>query len=150
MAEVIRRAFEEVHSERWPEEYEALARGTPAGARAITFGSERPLDDPLAGKSYLAHTFGLFTGSAARWYLRRRHGIFYRPGDGSRDITVWRRIGQPWRSHRRWKRQHTSEVGALLQKDRSLRRFSVLSFDGDLPTTSSTFDAKLSKETSSA
>lgn len=68
MAEAIRRAFEEVHKIRWPEEYEAFGYW-PAGAREIDFGSERPLDSILAAKPYLAHSFGLFTGSVVRRYV---------------------------------------------------------------------------------
>jgi hypothetical protein len=133
MAEVIRRAFEEVHSERWPEEYEAFGYW-PAGVRAITFGSERPLDDPLAGKSYLAHTFGLFTGCVARWYLE---------GD-TEYFTVVEMIPEISRfgvelvnlggAIATGKGNTPLKLEALLQEDRSVRRLSVLSFDGEVPT----------------
>ena len=46
IAEVIRRAFEEVHTERWLEEDQPFGWRRP-GNRERAFGSERPLDDEL-------------------------------------------------------------------------------------------------------
>lgn len=68
VAEVIRRAFEEVHVEQWPEEDQAFGTWYPGG-RKTAFGSERPLDDELQSKPYLAWGHGLFTGSTVRWYV---------------------------------------------------------------------------------
>jgi hypothetical protein len=67
IAEVIRRAFEEARRVQWPEEDLARGRWLPGGRRRA-FGSERPLDDEFRAKPYLAYRFGLFTGSAVRWY----------------------------------------------------------------------------------
>ena len=38
-------------------------------------------------------------------------------------VTVWRRTGEPWRSHRHWKRQHTSEVRSTPAKGPFLAAF---------------------------
>ena len=132
MAEVIRRAFEEVHSQRWPEEDQAFGHW-PAGARSITFGSERPLDDVLAAKPYLAHTFGLFTGSAVRWYLEgdtEYFAVLEMFADISRfGIELYDLKG----GIASGKNNTPLKLEALLNEDRSLRRFSMLSFDGDVP-----------------
>jgi hypothetical protein len=53
LAEVIRKGFEEIHSEKWLEEDQAFGRWLP-GAREREFGSQRPLDDILRSKPYLA------------------------------------------------------------------------------------------------
>lgn len=132
MAEVIRRAFEEVHNQRWPEEDQTFGHW-PAGARDITFGSERPLDDVLAAKPYLAHTFGLFTGSSLRWYLEgdtEYYGVLEMVPDISRfGVELYDLKGGIASG-----RNNTPlRLEALLNEDRSQRRFSMLSFDGDVP-----------------
>lgn len=68
LAEVIRLAFEEVHATKWPEEDQRFGHWL-AGGRRRFFGSERPLDDATRSKPYIAHRFGLFTGSSVRWYV---------------------------------------------------------------------------------
>ncbi len=68
MAEVIRLAFEEAHAVKWLEEDQGFGYW-PAGARARTYGSERPLDDELKSRPYLAFEYGYHTGSAVRWYV---------------------------------------------------------------------------------
>ena len=80
IAEVIRRAFEEVHAERWPEEDDDSFGWWPSGLRMRLFGSERPLDDTLQSKPYLAWAYGMFTGSSVRWYVEgdtEFHAILY-------------------------------------------------------------------------
>lgn len=132
MAEVIRRAFEEVHSQRWPEEDQAFGHW-PSGAREITFGSERPLDDVLAAKPYLAHTFGLFTGSALRWYLEgdtEYFTVLEMVPDISRFGVELVNLKGGIASG---KNNAPLRLEALLKEDRSQRRFSMFSFDGDVP-----------------
>jgi len=68
IAEVIRRSFEETTTERWPEKDVAFGMWCPGG-RTLQYGSERPLDDELKCKPYLALHHGLFTGSVVRWYV---------------------------------------------------------------------------------
>lgn len=132
MAEVIRRAFEEVHNQRWPEEDEAFG-DWPTGAREIAFGSERPLDDVLAAKPYLAHTFGLFTGSALRWYVGG-DTEYFAVLEMSADIS---RFGVELVNLKGGIASGTANtplrLEALLKEDRSLRRFSMLSLDRDVP-----------------
>lgn len=68
MAEIIRRAFEEIHQELWVEEDQGFDTWV-SGGRRLVFGSDRPLDNESEVRPYLAENFGLFTGSAVRWYV---------------------------------------------------------------------------------
>ncbi|WP_373508489.1 hypothetical protein [Thiocapsa sp.] len=68
MAEMIRRAFEEIHGVEWPEEDCAFGWWRP-GARENFYGSSRPLDDVLEARPRLAANYGLTTGSSVRWYV---------------------------------------------------------------------------------
>lgn len=68
MAEVVRRGFEEAFNQSWSEEYD-LSNGWYTGAKERVFGSERPLDDAMRTKPFMARDFGLFTGSSVRWYV---------------------------------------------------------------------------------
>ena len=131
MAEVIRRGFEEVHAVQWPEEDRAFGRWTP-GARARLFGSERPYDDPLRSKGFIAYQFGLFTGSALRWYVEGEteyHAILHlleQPAKlGIELVNLRGEISAE-------KRNAARKLEDALKEDLALRRFSVISFDRDL------------------
>jgi hypothetical protein len=74
IAEVIRRGFEEAYKDSWSEadqwlEENRAFRSWRKVARRRLFGLERPLDDLLRCRPYLAQHFGLFTGSGLRWYV---------------------------------------------------------------------------------
>jgi hypothetical protein len=132
IAEVIRRGFEEVHGEQWPEEDQAF--GTwPAGTRKKAFGSERPLDDVLRSKPYIAFAYGLFTGSAVRWYV-----------EGDTEYYAFVEIlPDPSRMGIEFVNLHGNiesgrdnvalKLEDWLKEDKALRRFSVISFDRDVP-----------------
>lgn len=127
MAEVVRRAFEESHGVRWPEEDRTEDSAVP-GDRITSFGSLRPLDSVLRSKSYLALRFGLFTGCVVRWYLDSETEYFAileaipEPPLVGIELVYLRRPGEG-----------SSGDGARLhdwlEEDRGLKRFSMVSFD---------------------
>ena len=122
MAEVIRRGFEDVRTERWPEEDQS-GRRVP-GARKFVYGSERPLDDLLRSTPYLAYNFGLFTGSAVQWYVE---------GDTEYYAIIeilleWSKLGIELVN---LTGGFAKSLGESLKEDVRLRRFSMISFDVD-------------------
>jgi hypothetical protein len=128
IAEVIRRAFEEVHAERWPEEDQASA-WEPPGSRTRLFGSERPLDDALQSKPYLAWEYGLFTGSSVRWYVEgdtEYYAILHALPEPSKIgvelINLRGAIAADRGNIALWFRDS-------LRQDKAFRRFSMISFD---------------------
>jgi len=131
IAEVIRRAFEKVHDERWAEEDQAFGTWF-SGGRKIALGSERPLDDELQSKPYLAWAFGLFTGSVVRWYVEgdtEYHAILYILPEPSRvgiELVNLRGIIESDRDNAALK------LREWLMEDKALRRFSMISFDRDV------------------
>lgn len=130
LAEVIRRGFEVVNAEVWPEE-DRIGHWPP-GARRHAFGSERLLDDELRSKPYLANQFGLFTGSAARWYVE---------GDTEYGAILCM-LQDPWvygvdlvnlqGNIKSEKGNIALKLGDALKADRNLRRFSLITFDDDV------------------
>lgn len=132
IAEVIRRAFEDAHSVQWLEEDEAFATWF-AGGRIFSYGSERPLDDEAKSKPYLALSFGLFTGSLIRWYVEGEteyHAVLYRIPEPSKvGIELVNLRGNLANE----KDNIALKLSDGLKKDRELRRFSMLSFDLDVP-----------------
>jgi len=132
IAEVIRRAFEEVSGEQWPEEDYATG-WWPPGARLGVFGSERPYDDDLKSKPYLALEFGLFTGSLVRWYVEGeteyfviRHIIYDPAKSGIELVNLRGNIVTD-------KGNIALKLRDCLKEDLALRRFSMISFDADVP-----------------
>ena len=131
IAEVIRRGFEEVHSNRLPEEDQAFETWHPGG-RKMAFGSDRPLDDELRSKPYLAWGFGLFTGSVVRWYVEGETEYY----------AILEILNEPAKVgvelvNLRGNIASESDNAALklqdwLVEDRNLRRFSMISFDTDV------------------
>lgn len=131
MAEVIRRGFEEVCGEQWPEEDQAFG-DWPPGGRVRLFGSERPFDDELRSKPYLAYLFGLFTGSSLRWYVEGEteyYAVLYILQEPHRvGIELVNLRGEIANE----KRNASRKLEDALKEDLSLRRFSVISFDLDV------------------
>ena len=131
IAEVIRRAFEEVYAERWPEEDRAFVLWSP-GDRTRVLGSERPLDAALQSKPYLAWEYGLFTGSVVRWYVEGEteyYAILHiRPEPSKVGIELVNLRGNiaSGRDNAALKLQD------WLTEDKALRRFSMISFDCDV------------------
>jgi hypothetical protein len=131
MAEVIRRAFEEAWSIQWPEEDQAIGTWLPGG-RKHAFGSERPLDDEFRSKPRVAYRFGLFTGSAVRWYVEgdtEYHAInellpeSYKVGIELVNLKGTIAAG---------KNNAALKLSEMVAQDKLLRRFSIVSFDLDV------------------
>jgi len=126
-AEVVRRGFEEVHGERWPEEDQALQ-----GGRRRAFGSERPLDVPAESRRHLARRFGLFAGSAVRWYLEgptEYYAVLEVLGEpglyGVELVDLKGKIAAD-------RDNIALHLGEWLGEDNKLRRFSIITFDVDV------------------
>lgn len=131
MAEVLRRAFEEVHDQPWPEE-DKFRGYWPKGAREFVYGAERPLDDTLAAKPYIAHSFGLFTGSAVRWYVEGETEYYAAleifpdiQRFGVELVNLHGGIGTG-------KNNTPLRLESMLREDQAHRRFSQVSLDGDV------------------
>jgi hypothetical protein len=145
IAEVIRRAFEEVHAERWPEEDQAFG-WYPSGLRTRLFGSERPLYDTLQSKPYLAWEYGLFTGSSVRWYVEGEteyHAILYAFPEPSKigvELINLRGVIGADRDNIALK------LGDWLREDKAFRRFSLISFDCDVETNVKTIRRQLERQ----
>jgi len=131
MAEVLRLAFEDIHKLSWPEEDHAFGQWMQ-GERTVAYGSERPLANDLHSRPHLAFHFGLFTGSAVRWYVE---------GD-TEYYAILSVIPKPAKSgvelvNLRGNLATGKDNIALklrdgLIEDCSLRRFSIISFDTDV------------------
>jgi hypothetical protein len=132
IAEVIRRAFEEVTTEQWPEEDIAFEMWC-TGGRTLQYGSERPLDDELRSKPYLANHYELFTGSAVRWYVEGEteyYAVLYViPEPSKSGIELVNLRGNMETD----KNNVALKLRDALKEDKALRRFSLISFDGDVP-----------------
>ena len=135
IAEVLRRGFEEAHGEQWPEEYESYGEWFATG-RELTFGSGRPLDDALRTGPYAAYNFGLFTGSAVRWYVEGETeyyavlALLPQPGRFGIELVNLRGVLAAERDNIALK------LGDWLREDQALRRFSIISFDLDVSANS--------------
>lgn len=132
IAEVIRRAFEEVHDVQWLEEDRAFGQWFSEARRRI-FGAERPLDSPLAARPYLAEEFGLFTGSVVRWYVEGNTEYSavkeLLPGHHVGGIELINLKGNV----KQEKDNIALKLSDHLHEDRATRRFSLISFDTDVP-----------------
>jgi hypothetical protein len=131
MAEIIRRAFEEIHGEQWPEEDEAFGTWV-VGGRKLVFGFDRPLDNRTEANSYLSANYGLYTGSAARWYVEgatEYYAILEIIPDPSKfGIEVLN-----LRGNLAAERDNAAlKLGEWFDQDKAQKRFSFISFDTDL------------------
>ncbi len=131
MAEVIRRGFEEGYQTQWAEEDRAFEHWPPGG-RVRLFGSERPFDDSLRSKPFLAYQFGLLTRGALRWYVEGEteyYAVLYtlpKPSKpGVELVNLWGQIAKERGSAAR-------KLDDALRDDLAQRRFSVISFDRDV------------------
>ena len=127
LAEVVRRGFEEAHADQWPEEYITWDESDRR-----RYGSERPLDHVLQSKPYLAWNFGLFTGSAVRWYVEGEteyYAIIALLRKPFRLSVEPVNLGGKIKSE---KDNAALTIEDWLKKDKELRRFSIISFDMDV------------------
>jgi hypothetical protein len=103
------------------------------GGRKTVFGSERPLDDELRSKPYLAWEFGLFTGSVVRWYVEGEteyyailHTFLDPPKSGIELVNLRGNLAAE-------KDNAALKLRDWLREDKALSRFSIISFDSDAP-----------------
>lgn len=131
IAEVLRRAFEASAKEEWPEEDQASSFWS-MGGRTNFYGSERPLQDVLKSRPYIALHFGLFTGSTVRWYVEGDTEynaiVSVLPLPGKSGIELVNLRGNLERENG----NIAMKLSDGLAQDRELRRFSMISFDTDV------------------
>ena len=132
MAEVIRRGFEEIHGVLWPEEDEAFGSWAPNGRR-LTYGSSRPLDDAARARPHVVSNYRLQTGSVVRWYVEGAtefhaiQSVLQEPALlGVELVNLKGQIAAE-------KDNAVLKLQDGLTQDLALRRFSMISFDTDVP-----------------
>jgi hypothetical protein len=131
MGEMIRLVFEEVHQIRWLEEDQGFGQWLSDG-RTMSYGSERPLDDPHTSRTGLAFHFGLFTGSVVRWYVEgdtEYHAILKILQEPSMLGIELVNLRGNIATNRPGAAQKLTDD---LRQDREQRRFSMISFDLDV------------------
>lgn len=131
IAEVLRRAFEDVHEQRWPEEDQAFGWWQP-GARARWYGSDRLFDHTLESRRNVSWEYGLMTGSAVRWYVEGEteyFAVLEALPDASRIGVELENLRGALGTGRR-----NAPLGLRdwLAEDRRQKRFSMISFDRDV------------------
>jgi|TARA_R110001583_G_scaffold158357_1_gene310324 hypothetical protein len=131
IAEVLRRAFRDVHHVNWPEEDQTFGQWYP-GARERIYGTEFPTDNTVIAKTNLAFEFGLHTGSTIRWYLEGEteyyaalHCLPRAASAGIELINIKGAISNE-------KPSTPLRLADCLAKDKELKRFSFVSFDSDV------------------
>jgi len=131
MAEIIRLAFEKVHGVEWLEEDRAFGTWFPGGRESV-FGFERPLDNPTGARPYFASNYGMYTGSAVRWYVEGYteyfailHVLPFPEIYGIELVNLKGNIAQN-------KDNIAMKVAEGLEEDKRQRRFSMISFDLDV------------------
>ncbi len=132
MAEVIRRAFEEVYNVQWPEEDQAFGSWSKKG-RELVYGSERPLDDAWGSRPYLPFHFGLHTGSVVRWYVEGDTEYFAVLSIISEPAKVGIELVNLKGNIASEKDNIALKLKDCLEIDITLRRLSMISFDFDVP-----------------
>lgn len=131
MAEVLRRAFRDVHDVNWLEEDQAFGQ-CRVGVRERIFGTEFPTDNTVIAKPNLAFEFGLHTGSTIRWYLEGETeyyaALYCVPRAASGGIELINLKGALSNE----KPSTPLRLADCLAKDKELKRFSFISFDHDV------------------
>lgn len=131
IAEVLRRAFEEVHGVEWEEEDCAFGLW-PSRGRKLALGSIRALDHELQSKPYVAKWCGLFTGSVVRWYVEGDtefyaiRFVLSEPAHAGIEMVNLKGMIAAG------KRNIALTLEQLLLEDKALGRFSSISFDMDV------------------
>ncbi len=131
IAEVIRLAFQQSHNVDWHEEDYATGQWA-TGSRTIWYGLEKPLDDIHISRPYIASGFGLYTGTAVRWYVEGKTEqyavteILEEPAKyGIELIDLKGKIGGK-------KGNYATRLQDELDNDRKCKRFSIVSIDTDV------------------
>jgi hypothetical protein len=131
IAEIIRRAFEEIHGEHWQEEDEAFGTWF-VGGRKLVFGSDRPLDNKTEARSTITVHYGLNTGSAVRWYVEGATEYYavleIIPDPSKFGIEILN-----LRGNLASERDNAAlKLSEWLIEDKTQKRFSIVSFDTDV------------------
>jgi|688.fasta_scaffold219418_1 hypothetical protein len=131
IAEMIRLAFEEIHEVKWDEEDWAYGHWFEDGRR-LTYGFERPLDQPDEAQSRLAFLFRLATGSSIRWYVEGETEFYaiskLIPNPSREGIELVNLKGNIATG----KDNIAMKLAEALAQDKEQRRFSMISFDADV------------------
>jgi len=136
IAEMIRLAFAEAHSGNdsyieWKEEDEAFGYW-PENSRRSFYGSNRPLDNLLECRRHICKSYGLTSGSLARWYVEGETEFFAvltaipRPQNHNFELVNLKGcISQN-------KGNTALSLEELIEDDASHERLSIISFDTDV------------------
>jgi hypothetical protein len=132
IAEVLRLGFSDMCGEKWEEEDQAYGMWHPGGRKSF-YGTERPIENAIIARPYLAFLFGFFTGSVVRWYVEGETEYYAiaevlpnAPIEGIELINLRGSIASE-------KQNAPLKLKDLLEEDLKLRRFSIISFDRDVP-----------------
>jgi hypothetical protein len=132
IAEVIRLGFADICAEKWDEEDQAFGMWHPGGRKSF-YGTDRPIQNASIARPYLAFYFGFFTGSVVRWYVEGETEYYAiaevlpsAPIEGIELINLRGSIASE-------KQNAPLKLKDLLEEDLKLRRFSIISFDRDVP-----------------
>ena len=133
IAEVIRLGFADICAEKWDEEDQAFGMWHPGGRKAF-YGTDRPIEEAAIARPYLAFHFGFFTGSVVRWYVEGETEYFAitevlpdAPLEGIELINLRGNLASE-------KQNIALKLNDHLEEDLKLKRFSIISFDRDVPT----------------
>lgn len=130
MAEMIRRAAEEVYATKIPEEDERGFGWMSEGTKKTVYGFDRLFDGAWEAKDEFARQFGLRFGHHVRWYVEGNtelYALTYIFNKlGARDITIINLHGQVAEGARKGVAFRES-----LRADIDARRYSLVSIDGD-------------------
>ena len=143
IAEVIRLAFEEVHRVQWVEEYEAFGIWRK-DTKTRLYGSERPIENGLITRPHLAFEFRLHTGSRIRWYFEGeteyQAAAYVLPKAALAGVEFINLKGV-------FKENANAPMRLEdhLKNDRELKKFSFISFDGDVSRNMSFFRKQIEK-----
>jgi len=132
IAEVIRLGFADICAEKWDEEDQAYGMWHPGGRKAF-YGTDRPIENAAIARPYLAFLFGFFTGSVVRWYVEGETEYFAIAEvlsnaslEGIELVNLRGNIASE-------KQNVALKLKDHLEEDLKLRRFSIISFDLDVP-----------------
>lgn len=102
-------------------------------SRHRLLGSERLFDDPTPSRRHLARRFELFSGSAIRWYVEGPTEYFaiseVLADPALYGVEIVNLAGRIEKD----KDNIALNMKEWLQEDNRLRRFSLISFDADVP-----------------
>lgn len=133
MAELIRLGVRDAFNEELPEEDQAFGMWY-AGGRERFYGFERPIDNLYRARRYISAHFGLPRGGVLRWYVEGETEWYFikalleDPSLFGIELVNLRGVLSQDRDNIALK------LGEWVDQDFAAERFSVLSFDADVPS----------------